>query len=82
MSTGAANGTVVVCPLIVAVAIPVAVSTPFTSERLVIVGTMLMLFAFGAASASGRPLIIDRKATATPTETILFLMLIIFFPPV
>src|SRR5207248_3287606 len=55
MSTGAANGTVVVCPLIVAVAIPVAVSTPFTSERLVIVGTMLMLLAFGAASASGRP---------------------------
>ena len=82
MFTGATNGTVAVSPLIVAVTVPAAVSTPFTSDTLVIVGMMLILFVFGAARASGRPLVIDRKAIATPTETILFLMLIIFFPPV
>jgi hypothetical protein len=60
-----------------AVAVPVAVSTPFTNETLVIVGIILMLFVFGAAASSGRPLVIDSTATAAATATILFFRLII-----
>jgi hypothetical protein len=62
------------------VAVPVAVSTPFTSATLVIVGIMLMLVGFGAATASGSPLVIDSTTTATIAEIILFFVLIIVPP--
>jgi hypothetical protein len=80
MSTGALNGTVVVWPCITAVAVPVAVSTPFTSVTLVIVGIILMLVGFGAATACGSPLVMDSTAIATMAETILFFVLIIVSP--
>jgi sulfite exporter TauE/SafE len=79
-SSGALNGTVVVRPCITAVAVPVAVSTPFTSVTLVIVGIMLMLVGFGAATASGSPLVITSTDSATKAETILFFVLIIVPP--
>jgi hypothetical protein len=62
------------------VAVPVAVSTPFTSVTLVIVGIMLMLVGFGAATASGSPLVITSTDSATKAETILFFVLIIVPP--
>ena len=80
MSTGAVNGTVVVRPCITAVAVPVAVSTPFTSATLVIVGIMLMLVGFGAATACGSPLLITSTDSATMAETTLFFVLIIVSP--
>src|SRR6476646_6765854 len=79
-SSGALNGTVVVRPCITAVAVPVAVSTPFTRATLVIVGIMLMLVGFGTATACGSPLVIDSTAIATMAETILFFVLIIVSP--
>jgi len=79
-SIGALNGTVVVRPCITAVAVPVAVSTPFTSATLVMVGIMLMLVGFGAATACGSTLLIDSTASATMAETILFFLLIIVSP--
>jgi len=83
MSTGALNGTVVVCPWIVAVAVPVATSAPFTSETLVTVGTTLMLVGPRLATASGSALVIKSKAIAVPAEIILFLTVTtLCFPPI
>ena len=64
----------------VAVAVPVARSTPLTSETLVIVGITLILVPPLLASASGIPLVIKSKAIAVLTEMILFLTVIIFSP--
>jgi hypothetical protein len=83
-SIGALNGTVVVRPCITAVAVPVAVSTPFTSATLVMFGIMLMLGGVGGvgkATASGSPLVITSTDSATTAETILFFVLIILFSP-
>jgi hypothetical protein len=80
-SIGALNGTVTERPWTTAVAVPVAVSTPFTSATLVMFGIMLMLGGaggVGTATASGSPLVITITDSATIAETILFFVLIIF----
>jgi hypothetical protein len=65
------------------VAVPVAVSTPFTSATLVMFGIMLMLGGaggVGTATASGSPLVIASTDTATKADIILFFILIIVPP--
>jgi hypothetical protein len=79
-SIGALNGTVTDRPLTTAVAVPVAVNTPFTSATLVMFGIMLMLPGLGTATASGSPLVITSTDSATKAETILFFVLIIVPP--
>jgi len=46
----------------------------------VIVGIMLMLVGFGAATACGSPLLITSTDSATMAETTLFFVLIIVSP--
>jgi len=62
------------------VAVPVAVSTPFTKATLLIVGIILMLVGLGAATSSCSPLVITSTDSATMAETILFFVLIIVPP--
>jgi hypothetical protein len=65
------------------VAVPVAVSTPFTSATLVMLGIMFMLGGAGGvgiATASGSPLVIATTTIATIAEIILFFVLIIVSP--
>jgi hypothetical protein len=65
------------------VAVPVAVSTPFTSATLVMFGIMLMLGGaggVGTATASGSPLVNTSTDSAAMAEIILFFVLIIVLP--